>query len=1110
MTKVSALLGLVALLASAPARPAAADEELTPALTTDRKDYSPGEIVTISGFNFVPGEIVTIAVQGPSRPDRFVESVADASGSFTNTDFSPDQGDVQDFLKVVATGNASGPDRAAVAYFYDSTATGGCPYIVDGSLPVSIPASSTFKTIQEAVTALPNPGPCQINIKTGTYREAVLLDGVNSAATLGTAEIVIQPDPSNADPVIVTAPGLPTDATTSYAISLQKSKFVTITGLTMSGSARSAVRLRGDLSPRNADITLDGNIVTGNVASSASVGAIDVGASQTRIWLVNNLILNSGRMGIDVASPNGPIYIVNNTIAANAAGGVNAGGAAVVNLVNNLFVGNGTADPGTAGSCSCGLQGGTSATSITLRNNMFYRNGNPQGGFADVKPAGSILDSTDSNNYFTCRGAGAGCTPTTLGGVAPVCTFTDCASTHARAGEIFASGTDFHLAAGSPAIDKGANSFENPAGTEWVPAIDFDNEPRPQDGDGDGVATTDIGYSETASAMKATTTSVVSSAPGNTSSYGSSVTFTATVAISGSPATGGTVSFYDGSSCGGSQIGSAQGLDASGVATVNTSSLTVGSHTITACYSGGTGFGPSSGTVFLTVQLASQTIAVSPAAPLTAAANASFFVGATASSGLQVEITTTGSCSGNGTGTATISMTSGTGTCVVHYNQAGNTAYAAAAEVTNATTAQKLAQTIAVKTPAPPTAFFNTSFPVSAEATSGLPVVVATKGVCSGGGTVTASILMTSGTGDCVVHFTQPGDNIYAAAPEVTQSTVAQKAPQLITVDPHAPPSAVFNTSFPVGATATAGIGATATSGLPVDITATGVCSGSGTSSVSILMTSGIGTCVVQYTRAANDNYEAATATDSVAALKMSQTINFAALGGKSYNDKPFQVVATATSTLPVVFTSQTPGTCSVAGNTVTILHSGTCTLVASQPGNDNYSAAPDVTQPFSINMGPSTLWLGLKNSDDQGTQFDVRIEVYNARTATPQTLVAWGETYCITGVTRNQQAAKKVTVPMTGFGDAVYVKILTRIGSNPDGSKCSGHASATGLRLYFDSTSQMSQIGDGPLYLHAGTSPDRMNTTAPTTATAAYEDSASIKTAGGNPWVVVGSGWAQ
>jgi hypothetical protein len=122
-----------------PAGAVRADEGPGPAVTTDAKDYRPGEIVTITGFSFLPGEIVTIAVQAPSRPDRFVESVADSSGSFTNTAFSPDEGDVQDFIKIVATGSQSGADQAAIGYFYDSTPAGPCPYVVDASLAASTP-----------------------------------------------------------------------------------------------------------------------------------------------------------------------------------------------------------------------------------------------------------------------------------------------------------------------------------------------------------------------------------------------------------------------------------------------------------------------------------------------------------------------------------------------------------------------------------------------------------------------------------------------------------------------------------------------------------------------------------------------------------------------------------------------------------------------------------------------------------------------------------------------------------------------------------------------------------------------------------------------------------
>jgi hypothetical protein len=55
----------------------------------------------------------------------------------------------------------------------------------------------------------------------------------------------------------------------------------------------------------------------------------------------------------------------------------------------------------------------------------------------------------------------------------------------------------------------------------------------------------------------------------------------------------------------------------------------------------------------------------------------------------------------------------------------------------------------------------------------------------------------------------------------------------------------------------------------------------------------------------------------------------------------------------------------------------------------------------FPCSLAPATLWISLKNSDDQGTQFDLRTEVYINKT-----LVSVGITRCITGVTRNPTKA--------------------------------------------------------------------------------------------------------
>ena len=57
----------------------------------------------------------------------------------------------------------------------------------------------------------------------------------------------------------------------------------------------------------------------------------------------------------------------------------------------------------------------------------------------------------------------------------------------------------------------------------------------------------------------------------------------------------------------------------------------------------------------------------------------------------------------------------------------------------------------------------------------------------------------------------------------------------------------------------------------------------------------------------------------------------------------PVMLSATASSGLAVTFDTWTPGTCSVAGNTVTASSVGLCGIRASQAGNANISAAPQV-----------------------------------------------------------------------------------------------------------------------------------------------------------------------
>jgi probable HAF family extracellular repeat protein len=111
---------------------------------------------------------------------------------------------------------------------------------------------------------------------------------------------------------------------------------------------------------------------------------------------------------------------------------------------------------------------------------------------------------------------------------------------------------------------------------------------------------------------------------------------------------------------------------------------------------------------------------------------------------------------------------------------------------------------------------------------------------------------------------------------------------------------------------------------------------------------------------------------------------------------------------------------------------------------------------------GPAHLraWLGLVNSDDQGTRFDLRVEVLKNNVP-----IASGETRCITGLTRNPAQAREVRVPFSlsnaqfGPADQLALRVSARIGTNGSGALCGGHTNAVGLRLDFDAVNRPTQL---------------------------------------------------
>jgi 2',3'-cyclic-nucleotide 2'-phosphodiesterase / 3'-nucleotidase / 5'-nucleotidase len=159
--------------------------------------------------------------------------------------------------------------------------------------------------------------------------------------------------------------------------------------------------------------------------------------------------------------------------------------------------------------------------------------------------------------------------------------------------------------------------------------------------------------------------------------------------------------------------------------------------------------------------------------------------------------------------------------------------------------------------------------------------------------------------------------------------------------------------TFPQPANVTVGNGfsvsASASSGLLVSLVSqtSSVCAVSG----DVVSTSAKGTCTIAAAQAGDPGYWLpASLARSFTVLGIAQTISFPSIGNRQLGSGPVVLNATSSATdLSVSYASLSTSVCTVSGSTVTLLAVGTCTIAADQPGDATRSAAPTVTQSFSV-----------------------------------------------------------------------------------------------------------------------------------------------------------------
>lgn len=211
--------------------------------------------------------------------------------------------------------------------------------------------------------------------------------------------------------------------------------------------------------------------------------------------------------------------------------------------------------------------------------------------------------------------------------------------------------------------------------------------------------------------------------------------------------------------------------------------------------------------------------------------------------------------------------------------------------------------------------------------------------------TIVGNLVHITGAGSTVITAAHPGDANWEPAADVTQTLVVNKKSLTISADNKTKLQGHVN---PVLTITYAGfVYAQNNSAL----TTQPVINTSATTS------SPVGDYAITVTGATSANY-AITQVNAILTVQPlpSQNITFSNLAAKKYGDAPFPAGATASSGLPVSYSSSNPQVATVTGGEVHIHGVGTASIVASQPGDASNAPAPDVTRTLVVSKVVLTL----------------------------------------------------------------------------------------------------------------------------------------------------------
>jgi YVTN family beta-propeller protein len=305
---------------------------------------------------------------------------------------------------------------------------------------------------------------------------------------------------------------------------------------------------------------------------------------------------------------------------------------------------------------------------------------------------------------------------------------------------------------------------------------------------------------------------------------------------------------------------------------------------------------------------------------------------------------------------------------VITYSYSGDAKLGPASNTSTTLTVTAANQTITFGT-LPASAAYDTTFPVSAKASSGLPVTIMASGACSLSG---STVTMTSGTGTCTLMASQSGNGQYNPV-SLTKTVAATKANSSTAITANSPNPSTVSQPVTVSFTVT---GVTKPTGSVKVTASTGeTCTGT--------LTAGAGSCALIFTTTGPRTITASYGGDS----------NFNPSNSNPVNQT---VNSSSSSTLTISPTSIDFGQVpvgSVAAKLITLTNSGTTSIKISsiaigRTGTDldDFFALP--LCPSSLAPGKScTVFLSFLGDNDQLGVTNASLVITDSAAGSPQTV---------------------------------------------------------------------------------------------------------------------------